>query len=275
MLTSSYRLFDVRLGLPSLAPVRVGVGFPAGRGRGDSGQARREGDALRELGARIAAKKRDATSTAGSGTAGGAGRDTSGAAIDDSRSTQGKAPTQVPVAALQRSKAPRAKTGKKTASKLKGGHAAGLGGDELAVPSRSASALPRNSHEFIRHWRRTCPDSAARYALLMSYTPGKLRKVFRTEVDGSLLAQLLKACEECFGSPSSAAAAPRESGSLTGEAEKLAALLVSLGSTGRFVLTVDLLSAAERSPVAPLIGKLRAAAPGCAAVDEVETLYAR
>lgn len=112
---------------------------------------------------------------------------------------------------------------------------------------------PRSASEFSREWRRFKGSSGERYAFLLRLGGENLREMFHTEVGFGLLGEFLLVLYECF--------TPEDEAAVTG-------VLHGLSLTGRFSLSVSLLSEQERAACERLFSKLLEMKPNLADVPE-------
>lgn len=123
----------------------------------------------------------------------------------------------------------------------------------LLFQSGLCESLPRSVSEFSREWRRFKGSSGEKYAFLLRLGGENLREMFRTEVGFELLGEFLMVACECFR---------------PGDEAAVIGVLHGLSLTGRFSLSVALLSEEERGACERLFYKLLEADPNLADVPE-------
>jgi len=120
-------------------------------------------------------------------------------------------------------------------SRLKGSKDASL---IPAFPSQP----PKTPMEFERDWRRHCNTQEAKLSYLELCGPSGLRQVFKTEMDVSLLGQVVKMLADAV--------------SVEVESVRLALIvhntMIALPDTGRFKLNVQFMSALDRNNIGSL-----------------------
>lgn len=154
---------------------------------------------------------------------------------------------------------------------------------EHSVPA-AATVLPHTSQEFAREWRRQCRTAADKFRLMKQCGPEGLAAIFRVEVDGLLLGQMLQALQQHWQQqvasapahshphaqqqstqqPAAATSAPAQSkeqqqpaGEVCAEAMLVLRMLQSLTGAGRFDLSVRLLDSKSRAAAAELCSQLQ------------------
>ena len=127
----------------------------------------------------------------------------------------------------------------------------------LLSESGFPSVAPKSPQAFERDWRRHCPNRELKMRYLSLCGPECLRKIFKTEMDVSLLGQVIgalaetaRACEQ--GTES--ALPPEVHGAI---ALELLATAEALPRTGRFSLNVQFMDASDKTNVVCLLEWLR------------------
>ncbi|XP_071509892.1 dynein axonemal assembly factor 19-like [Diadema antillarum] len=108
--------------------------------------------------------------------------------------------------------------------------------------SKQVKTLPQNGHEFVKEWRlRKKSSTDACYLYLLEIGGEALAKVFRSEISFGLLGEIV---------------AVLDGGSRADDSRKVADILLHLSRAGRFGLSLDFLSKAERQTLTSLFAKL-------------------
>ena len=136
--------------------------------------------------------------------------------------------------------------------------------DATVLPDHIDSAA-----KFTRVWKRDCKTPEARYALLRGIQPGQLESLFSSEIDSSLLTEMMSAMK-LF-----AESAP--DGKLADEDVRTQLLLLrSLTCCGRFGLAIQFFGRKEKEMADALFGHLSLAAAvsgdGVVTVDDVAVI---
>ncbi|XP_072180769.1 dynein axonemal assembly factor 19-like [Diadema setosum] len=108
--------------------------------------------------------------------------------------------------------------------------------------SKQVKTLPQNGHEFVKEWRlRKKSSTDACYLYLLEIGGEALAKVFRSEISFGLLGEIV---------------AVLDGGSRADDSREVADILLHLSRAGRFGLSLDFLSKAERQTLRSLFAKL-------------------
>lgn len=126
-----------------------------------------------------------------------------------------------------------------------------IGGSQ-GVPSKP----PENAMEFEKTWRRNCRTTADRYQYLCMIPDEKVAALFKVEISGTMLGEVMIALSEAF-------AAEEDK---SGRAGRVASLLQTLTRSGRFSLTVRLLAGKPKNAAEALFVELEAAGADVAAI---------
>lgn len=125
------------------------------------------------------------------------------------------------------------------------------------VDASALTSVPTSAPEFQRDWRRH-PTAAEKVGFLRSLTPAALVSIFRVEINGSILADILLALAD--------------GGGAEGDMELAVACMRELTKGGRFDLNVRLLGGKGKAAAKRL---LEAARGGGGAEEEVRELAHR
>ena len=131
---------------------------------------------------------------------------------------------------------------------------------------------PKNPMAFDRDWRRHCSSLGHKLQYLRLCGASTLRKIFRTELDVALMAEIIKVCAATAswfrnnaavsGGGNEEGVAAENPGSFLVDADEVASALeifsylCILPETGRFSLNVEFLEESDRADVASCVGWL-------------------
>ena len=140
----------------------------------------------------------------------------------------------------------------------------GLGGGPAASPSAAAAGepawpRPESSGDFERCWRRRCSGPALRYDFLMSVPAPDIERLFKAEMSGVLIAEVVTAMRAEFRRRRGP-----DGGGGDADAAKVLAVLEAITRTGRFGLNSRLVGKAAKAALRELIDEDLAPRPGAA-----------
>ena len=144
--------------------------------------------------------------------------------------------------------------------------------------SPSTWIIPQSSGEFERCWRRQCSEPALKYDYLMSMPSEDVERVFKMEMSGVLIAEIVMSLRSEFARRYDDGG--KEDGAV--EARRIVDLLEAMTRTGRFGLNSKLVGKAAKSALTELVddhlsrklgGSGRDASTDVAVLGKLKQLY--
>lgn len=130
-----------------------------------------------------------------------------------------------------------------------------------ALSSSFPNKPPSTGADFQRDWRRQCKTTDDKYRYLKLIPPEQLPAIFKVEISGELMSDIVATLESCWVSYAGAAEECVGPGSAGLEASWALEVLYYLTLTGRFKLTSQLMSRKTQASIAGIVQQLTAALP--------------
>jgi len=144
-------------------------------------------------------------------------------------------------------------------SKRRGGSRRGATTKEIPkIGDAFPEVPPKNPMAFERDWRRHCISCELKLKYLTLCGPAVLRRIFKTEMDVSLISQVIIALAETATTHSVDSVAP--DGEDATVAQQVFSVLNVLPETGRFSLNIQFMDSDDKESIGSVLSWLEAAA---------------